>query len=140
MTDKEKETIKRMTEVRDKNVHTFVDELTTVLNLIQTQQSEIDTLKDFKEIAESKVTDLNPIGLARTNQLLSRQCHKLQKESEKKDEWINKLETKLMYALTPTKHELAKRTQEEFKRVIRENIDEDTYTIKRKLKEEWNNL
>lgn len=59
---------------------------------------------------------------------------------EKKDEWINKLETKLMYALTPTKHELAKRTQEEFKRVIRENIDEDTDTIKRKLKEEWNNL
>ena len=59
---------------------------------------------------------------------------------EKKDEWINKLETKLMYALTPTKHELAKRTQEEFKRVIRENIDEDTDTIKKKLKEEWNNL
>ena len=45
-----------------------------------------------------------------------------------------------MYALTPTKHELAKRTQEEFKRVIRENIDEDTDTIKKKLKEEWNNL
>lgn len=59
---------------------------------------------------------------------------------EKKDEWINKLETKLMYALTPTKHELAKRTQEEFKKIIRENIDEDTYTIKRKLKESWNNL
>lgn len=59
---------------------------------------------------------------------------------EKKDEWINKLETKLMYALTPTKHELAKRTQEEFKETIRENIDEDTYTIKRKLKENWNNL
>lgn len=57
----------------------------TVVNLIQTQQAEIDSLKDFKEIAESKVTDLNPIGLARTNQLLSRQCHKLQEESEKKD-------------------------------------------------------
>ena len=59
---------------------------------------------------------------------------------EKKEEWINKLETKLMYALTPTKHELAKRTQEEFKETIRENIEEDTYTIKRKLKENWNNL
>lgn len=59
---------------------------------------------------------------------------------EKKEEWINKLETKLMYALTPTKHELAKRTQEEFKEIIRENIEEDTYTIKRKLKENWNNL
>lgn len=45
-----------------------------------------------------------------------------------------------MYALTPTKHELAKRTQEEFKEIIRENIDKDTYIIKRKLKENWNNL
>lgn len=61
----------------------------TVVNLIQTQQAEIDSLKDFKEIAESKVTDLNPIGLARTNQLLSRQCHKLQEESEKKDKIID---------------------------------------------------
>lgn len=61
----------------------------TVLNLIQIQQVEIDSLKDFKEIAESKVTDLNPIGLARTNQLLSRQCHKLQEENEKKDKIID---------------------------------------------------
>lgn len=63
-----------------------------VLNLIQTQQAEIDLLKDFKEIAESKVTDLNPIGLARTNQLLSRQCHKLQEEIEKKDKMIDKIQ------------------------------------------------
>lgn len=155
MTDKEKEAIKFFYNLRatiDESIMLFdedinvkcgketIKQITTVLNLIQTQQAEIDLLKDFKEIAESKVTDLNPIGLARTNQLLSRQCHKLQEESEKKDEWINKLETKLMYALTPTKHELAKRTQEEFKVIIRENIDEDTYTIKRKLKENWNNL
>ena len=65
----------------------------TVVNLIQTQQAEIDSLKDFKEIAESKVTDLNPIGLARTNQLLSRQCHKLQEESEKKDKIIDEMAT-----------------------------------------------
>lgn len=55
------------------------------------QQAEIDSLKDFKEIAESKITDLNPIGLARTNQLLSRQCHKLQEESEKKDKIIDEM-------------------------------------------------
>ena len=71
------------------------NDIETVLNLIQTQQAEIDSLKDFKEIAESKVTDLNPIGLARTNQLLSRQCHKLQEESEKKDKIIKELEEKL---------------------------------------------
>lgn len=64
-----------------------------VLNLIQTQQAEIDSLKDFKEIAESKVTDLNPIGLARTNQLLNRQCHKLQEENEKKDKIIDEMAT-----------------------------------------------
>lgn len=155
MTDKQKEAIERLKRIdirfflsgMNEQSNYIVDEadkvnnaIETVLNLIQTQQEEIDSLKDFKEIAESKVTDLNPIGLARTNQLLSRQCHKLQEESEKKEEWINKLETKLMYALTPTKHELAKRTQEEFKEIIRDNIDEDTYTIKRKLKEEWNIL
>lgn len=67
----------------------------TVLNLMQTQQAEIDSLKDFKEIAESKVTDLNPIGLARTNQLLSRQCHKLQEENEKKDKIIDLMSEQL---------------------------------------------
>lgn len=67
----------------------------TVLDLIQTQQAEIDSLKDFKEIAESKVTDLNPIGLARTNQLLSRQCHKLQEENEKKDKIIDLMSEQL---------------------------------------------
>lgn len=66
-----------------------------VLNLIQTQQAEIDLLKDFKEIAESKVTDLNPIGLARTNQLLNRQCHKLQEENEKKDKIIDEMAEEL---------------------------------------------
>lgn len=57
--------------------------------IISRSNAEIDSLKDFKEIAESKVTDLNPIGLARTNQLLSRQCHKLQEEIEKKDKIID---------------------------------------------------
>ena len=34
MTEEEEKAITRMTEVRDKNVHTFINELTTVLNLI----------------------------------------------------------------------------------------------------------
>lgn len=74
-------------------------DIETVLNLIQTQQAEIEQLK----IAGNGM-DL----------LLKQKTA----EIEKKDEWINKLENKLMYALTPTKHELAKRTQEEFKEIL----------------------
>ena len=91
MTDKEaKKTLKTMKENIDKKYLKSRNSVAieTVLNLIQTQQAEIDSLKDFKEIAESKVTDLNPIGLARTNQLLSRQCHKLQEENEKLRKYI----------------------------------------------------
>lgn len=96
MTDKQKEAIETYEELKRnkefiKNIDKdfFFEFGETVLNLIQIQQAEIDSLKDFKEIAKSKVTDLNPIGLARTNQLLSRQCHKLQEESEKKDKMID---------------------------------------------------
>lgn len=101
MTDKEKESIERLKYINmayDCNNYYSrydLDCIETVLNLIQTQQAEIDSLKDFKEIAESKVTDLTPIGLARTNQLLSRQCHKLQEESEKKDKIIDLMSEEL---------------------------------------------
>lgn len=47
------------------------------------------------------------------------------------------LEDKLMYALSPTSHELALNTQENFKKIIRENMDKDTYTIREKLKDYW---
>ena len=49
--------------------------------------------------------------------------------------YIDKLENKLMYALSPTNHELAVTTKRAFKDIIRANIDEDTYTIKQKLSE-----
>lgn len=59
---------------------------------------------------------------------------------KKQEKYINKLENKLMYALSPTSHELALTTQEHFKTIIRDNLDEDTYTIKRALKEYWKNI
>ena len=49
-------------------------------------------------------------------------------------------EQKLMFALTPTTHELALETQRNFKKIIAQNINEDTYTIKRELKKYWNNM
>ena len=56
---------------------------------------------------------------------------------ENQNVYINELENKLMYALSPTSHELAINTQENFKKIIRENIKEDTYTIREKLKDYW---
>lgn len=61
----------------------------------------------------------------------------IEEHIEKQNEYINKLENKLMYALSPTTHELALNTQEHFKTIIRDNLEEDTYTIKRALKEYW---
>ena len=55
-------------------------------------------------------------------------------------EYVNVLEEKLMYALTPTKHELALETKRNFKEIIRNNIDEDTYTIKQELKKYWEGI
>lgn len=127
MTDKEKEAIERF---KHNASYLITSKETTkiILNLIQTQQAEIETKENEKQIH------------IKLEQQYKKEYLDTKEELEKKEEWINKLETKLMYALTPTKHELAKRTQEEFKRVIRENIDEDTYTIKRQLKENWDNL
>lgn len=55
-------------------------------------------------------------------------------------EYIEKLENKLMYALSPTTHELSENTKRAFKNIITENIDEDTYTIKQELKKYWKGL
>lgn len=64
----------------------------------------------------------------------------IQKENQAIENLIKgyrKLEDKLMYALSPTSHELAINTQEKFKEIIRENMDKDTYTIREKLKDYW---
>lgn len=55
-------------------------------------------------------------------------------------DYIKKLEEKVMYALGPTNHEFALETKRNFKKIIKKNIDEDTYTIKRELKKYWNNM
>lgn len=55
-------------------------------------------------------------------------------------EYIDKLEEKLMYALAPKNHEFALDTKRNFKKIIKKNIDEDTYTIRRELKKYWDNM
>lgn len=56
------------------------------------------------------------------------------------EEYIEKLENKLMYALSPTTHELSENTKKLFKNIIFENLDEDTYTIRQELKKYWKGL
>lgn len=74
--------------------------------------------------------------LYKAQKLVTKQLE--EENSELKD--INKkLENKLMYALSPTNHELSNKTQENFKKIIRKNLNEDTHTIKRELKKYWNN-
>lgn len=48
LNDKEKKAIEVMKEVKARNVHTFVDELSIVLNLIEKQSKEIEELKEDK--------------------------------------------------------------------------------------------
>lgn len=50
-----------------------------------------------------------------------------------KDEYLQKL----VYALTPTTHELSTDNNNAFKQIIADNIDLETCKIKRKLKEFW---
>lgn len=54
--------------------------------------------------------------------------------------YIDKLENKLMFALSPTTHELSVVTKRNFKNIIRKNIDEDTYTLKQLLKDYWKGI
>ena len=51
--------------------------------------------------------------------------------------YTDELENKLMYALSPTSHELATTTHEHFKAIIRYNLERGTYTIKKALKKNW---
>lgn len=55
-------------------------------------------------------------------------------------EYVDKLERKLMYALSPTNHELSLDTINHFRDIIRKNIEEDTYTIKQEMKKYWKGL
>lgn len=50
-----------------------------------------------------------------------------------KDKYLQKL----VYALTPTTHELSTNNNNAFKQIVTDNIDLETCKIKRKLKEFW---
>lgn len=108
-----------------------------MLNLIEKQQAEIEKYKEM--YATSIATKVNEAFKQehKNNEDLEMLYKGCQIELEEKDKYISKLENKLMYALSPTTHELALTTQEQFKTIIRNNLEEDTYTIRRTLKEYW---
>ena len=57
MSEEEKKAIERMQEVRDKKLHTFIDEFTIVLNLIQKQQTKIKELEADLYSANCTIND-----------------------------------------------------------------------------------
>ena len=61
----------------------------------------------------------------------------LENKVKEQEELNNKYLQKLVYALTPTTHELSTSYNEKFKKIIAENIDLETCKIKRLLKECW---
>lgn len=61
----------------------------------------------------------------------------LETEEQKLIEINDKYLQKLVYALTPTQHALGDNYNNEFKKIIADNIDLETCKIKRLLKECW---
>lgn len=45
------------------------DVIKTVLSLLSEQEKELQALKDFEEIANSKVTELNPIRISKSKSI-----------------------------------------------------------------------
>lgn len=66
-----------------------------------------------------------------------RKIDQLETREQKLIETNEKYLQKLVYALTPTTHELSTDNNNAFKRIIAENIDLETCKIRRKLKEFW---
>ena len=109
-------------------------------NKIEKQQAEIDKYKEMYAVSVADRVNSAFKQEHKNNEDLEMLYKGCQIELEEKEKYINKLENKLMYALSPTSHELALNTHENFKAIIRENLDEDTYTIKQLLKEYWKGL
>lgn len=61
----------------------------------------------------------------------------LETDKQKLIEINDKYLQKLVYALTPTTHELSTDNNNAFKQIIADNIDLETCKIRRKLKEFW---
>ena len=152
MTDDEKQAIKYFYNLRatiDESYMLFDEEInvkcgketikqiSVVLNLIEKQQTEINKYKEMYAVSVADRVNSAFKQEYKNNEDLEMLYKGCQIELEEKDKYINKLENKLMYALSPTTHELALNTQEQFKAIIRDNLEEDTYTIKRALKEYW---
>lgn len=57
-----------------------------------------------------------------------------------RNEYISKLEEKIMYALGPKHKEFSENTKDNFRKIIRDNIDNDTYTIKEEFKKFYKNM
>lgn len=75
--------------------------------------------------------------MSKSKELLWQYIKQLENKVKEQEELNNKYLQKLVYALTPTTHELSTSYNNAFKKIIAENIDLETCKIRRKLKECW---
>lgn len=94
-------------------------------------KEEIENVEHAIKNFNGKLADCLATGkmLVEYKQLLAKE----QKLIEINDKYLQKL----VYALTPTTHELSTDNNNAFKKIIADNIDLETCKIRRKLKEFW---
>ena len=94
---------------------------------------------DYQDLGKEKLKleEENQAVRGANNYWVMKFCEANNKNKEQ-EKLIEIYDEKLMFALSPTTHELAQDTKINFKKIIRENINDDTYTIKKVLKDYWN--
>lgn len=106
------------------------------------QENELSNLNN-KEIVEEAIASLinsmnyRENGFRRVEKVALVAIHILQNNTKQLETINDKYLQKLVYALTPTTHELSTDNNNAFKQIIADNIDLETCKIRRKLKEFW---
>lgn len=94
-------------------------------------KEEIGNVEHAIKNFNGKLVDCLAIGKMLT------EYYNLETDKQKLIELNDKYLQKLVYALTPTTHELSTNNNNAFKKIIADNIDLETCKIRRKLKEFW---
>lgn len=97
-------------------------------------REEIVEAKEYlKETIQNTYAEGKSIKLNNLFQYIEQLENKVRELEEINDKYLQKI----VYALTPTTHELSTNNNNAFKKIIADNIDLETCKIRRKLKEFW---
>ena len=99
-------------------------------------QRDIQSCKDLIDIRNNEDCEYLQNKIKKWNNLLQ-YIDQLENKVKELEETKDKYLQKLVYALTPTTHELSTNNNNAFKQIIADNIDLETCKIRRKLKEFW---